>query len=159
MDTFTNQEPKITDILTRITKISKFETYQRQKTPEMDHESGNHQFMVRVEIETNNDTIPMMASWAKLLEYDNTLTFKTLFNELMAEYDEPNAYLIRVGDDYFTDMPSWSGYLTQETIFDEESSIRAVSGGVLYTMEAGVPQTFCNDSVYPLLFRINIENE
>ena len=152
MNALTNQEPKITDILTRITKISKFETYQRQKKPEMDHTSESQPFMVRVEIETNNDTIPKIASWTKLLEYDNTLTFKALFNELMAEYDEPNAYLIRVGNDYFTDMPLWSGYLTQETIFDEESSIGAVGGGVLYTMEAGVPQTFCNDSVYPLLF-------
>ena len=117
--------------------------------------TGELQPVIEFEIQPEASMVAKIASFVKLLEYDNTEIFKTMFNEkivhqheLWGIYDESSyIYMTRVGDDYFSDMDSWSRYLTQGTTFDESSSIHAVGGGVLYVMIDGVPRTFCNETV------------
>ena len=93
-------------------------------------------------------------STKKLLEYDATETFKTLFNELMPYYGgEQNLYMTRVEEGYIADVDSWSGFLDQETIFDSAVPVGAVGGGVLYKMDnVGDAQTFCNDTVCTIVY-------
>lgn len=110
------------------------------------------EFEIETELDSDNRVLSKIASFKKLLEYDDTKTFKAMFNEMFEhehwdKYYVSELYITRVGDNYLSDVDSWSRYLTQATTFDESSSINAVGGGLLYVMMDGVPKTFCNDTV------------
>ena len=144
----------IEEILYQITNIDHGHWRFYQKWFETEENTGESQPVIEYEIQTVDWMIPKMASVMGLLEYENTETFKTIFNEMIEHQYEMwgaaesvHTFMTRVGDGYFSDLDSWGRYLTQETTFDESSSINAVGGGVLYVMIDGIPRTFCNDTV------------
>ena len=149
-------EYRIKDILWRITKIEQAYWQLFDSWFLMEENTGENQPVMEFQVNTDTLVLPKMASLVKLLEFDNTETFKTLFNELMhADYGEFSIYMTRVADNYFADLDSWSRYLTQESIFNETSSVDAEGGGVLYVMMDGIPKLFCNDTVYVLFWLLN----
>ena len=134
---------RIKDILWRITKIEHhyWEVFDSWFLTE--ENTGENQPVVEFQVNTDSWILAKMASLVKLLEFDNTETFKTLFNEFMhSHYGEFSIYMTRVADNYFADLDSWSRYLTQESIING-----TVGGGVLYVMMDGIPKLFCNDTV------------
>ena len=149
-----SQVGTIKEVLWKITKIE--HTYWDDYTSwfEIEENTGERQPVIEFTIEPEDFIVAKMVSFASLLDYDNTETFKAMFNEMIEhQYDiwasgeNTRTYMTRVDDDYFSDMDSWSRYLTQLTTFDESTSNNAVGGGVLYVMIDGVPRTFCNDTV------------
>ena len=164
MDSVDEMVPPVTFILTQITKIEQSFWSNFDASYVIEQHTGERQPVIEFEIHPEAWMIAKIASFVELLEYENTETFKTLFNEMMEHQFEiwvkdgmasehtPPFLVTRVGDDYFSDLDSWSRYLTQESIFNETSSTDAVGGGVLYVMIDGVPRTFCNDTVCSLYF-------
>lgn len=146
----------VIEILYRITKILSGHWSYIGGYFVTEENTGQRQPVMEFQIETDNQILSKMASFVKLLEYDNTVTFKTMFNELFEHHHWDKYYIskismTRVGDNYISDLGSWSRYLTQATTFDESSSIHALGGGVLYVMMDGVPKTFCNENVCTVL--------
>ena len=123
--------------------------------------TGQNQAALQFEIASHENSVPKMASLVELLEFDDTETFKTLFNDMMANdtnftvYADSNIYVTKVDDDYIADIQSWTGYLIQMEGFEypNSESMRAVGQGVLYTMSASQsPQTFCDNTVCSIWF-------
>lgn len=107
----------------------------------------HYEHALEFEIDTNDITVSKMDSLLKLLDYDNTETFKTIFNEWSVHYSL--AFFMSKVECSFS--IGQQGFLIQESIFDESSMIQALGGGVLYTIQYGDeidrPRTFCNDTV------------
>ena len=135
---------RIIQILRIITKIDDSLWEYSNGWSEFEGVTQQYQLAIELEIPTNDMTISKMDSWLKLLDYDNTETFKTMFNELMEQYHGGfSIYMIKVGNPFTIGE---QGYLRQESIFDD-----VLGGGVLYTIQYGDeidrPRTFCNDTV------------
>lgn len=95
-----------------------------------------------------------------LLEFDDTVTFKTLFNEEFNRAENwysshsfplwnASLYITRVGDDYLSGSDSLFGdhYLNLEPVSTMQSSKATVRGGALYTKDESGVALFCNDTV------------
>ena len=146
-----DNEFKIIDVLSQISKINtQYLSYDDGYTM-METNVLQNQTIAKLKIETNNENIPKMVSMKKLLDYDRTETFKTLFNELMVKNGDSNIYLTRVDDGYMKNIKKHSRYLDLQTIYDESQSNQALGGGVLFVMDPGIPKTFCNDTVCRIL--------
>ena len=152
-----DQVDAIKEILYQITNIEHGYWSDWNAWFEMEMNTGENQPVIEFQIQPEAWMIPKIASFVKLLAYGQTQPFMVMFNEMIENqyemwnrYEGDRTYMTRVGDDYFSDLDSWGRYLTQESTFDESSSIHAVGGGVLYVMIDGRPRTFCNDTVCEL---------
>ena len=152
----------IKEVLWKITSIEHMYWENYNSWFEIEQNTGEKQPVIEFEIQAETGMVAKIASFKQLLEYDNTETFKAMFNEMIQnQYDEwmtdesTWTYMTRVDDDYFSDMDSWSRYLTLESIFDESSSMNSVGGGVLYVMMDGIAKTFCNDTVCDSHYLLN----
>ena len=134
-------------VLANITKIDSLYWSYHDSDSNIEEATGEYQTSVDFEIDSNDETLSKMVSLLELLEYDDTETFKTLFNGMMADIDS-NIYITKVdASQIANDSASWYGYLAQEGEFAEGSNM-AVGHGVLYTMStSSTPQTFCNNTV------------
>ena len=142
-----NHDFKIINVLSQISKINpQYLSYDDGYTI-METDVLQNQVIAKFKIEINNKTIPKIASLKKLLDYDRTETFKTLFNELMVENGDSNIYMTRVDGEYMRTIEKYAGYLDLEHIHDESKPRKALGGGVLFVMHSGIPKTFCNDTV------------
>ena len=141
-----NQQ-KIKEALTQITKIDSWSYGEGSSV--LEGNTFTYQPRIQYEITVTDDTIPKLNSLVQLLEYDNTETFKTLFNELMENNGEYNIYMTQVeGYEGWNDgVLEQYNYLKISPIFDETMYVQAVGGGVLYAEDAAGFKTFCNDTV------------